>query len=253
MSKTKKNGGSSINLDIVKRDAAERRKQDIEMHGKPTAFRPSITKNKKAYSRKEKHKVSLTEADLNLIIAECIAILKEEEFDNGLQEMLSIVDRDFEYDVNEVMTNINDFLSQFGLSAKFNKRYDFSGYYSDCVAVYQYRSVKRNGCMRMSVNKNALKKYVEEEFDDFFRYEYVFEQIAISLWHECAHGLIEWIKQKRRLDTQQGTGIFKGKKLSALRELLSLDEEDVAEEFAEEMVFGSTSSDLLKFINKYMK
>ena len=77
MTKTKKRGSSNINFDIVKRDAAERRKQDIEMHGKPTAFRPSMTKNKKAYSRKEKHKVSLTESDLNLIVAECVERLNE--------------------------------------------------------------------------------------------------------------------------------------------------------------------------------
>lgn len=32
------------------------READIEAHGKPTAFRPTITKNPKAYTRKEKHK-----------------------------------------------------------------------------------------------------------------------------------------------------------------------------------------------------
>ena len=63
---------ANINKDIIKRDGAERRKEDIEKHGKPTAFRPTMTRNKKAYSRKEKHKVSLTEAELNLIVTECV-------------------------------------------------------------------------------------------------------------------------------------------------------------------------------------
>ena len=62
----------NLNMDIIKRDGAERRKEDIEKHGKPTAFRPTMTRNKKAYTRKEKHKVSLTEADLNLIVTECV-------------------------------------------------------------------------------------------------------------------------------------------------------------------------------------
>lgn len=62
----------NINKDIIKRDAAERRKEDIEAHGKPTAFRPTKTKNKKAYSRKEKHKVQLAESDLETIVKECV-------------------------------------------------------------------------------------------------------------------------------------------------------------------------------------
>lgn len=35
------------------------READIEAHGKPTAFRPTITKNPKAYTRKEKHKKNI--------------------------------------------------------------------------------------------------------------------------------------------------------------------------------------------------
>lgn len=67
---------NNINKDIIKRDAAERRKEDIESHGKPTAFRQTLTKNKKAYSRKEKHKVSLTETDLKYIVTECVKKIK---------------------------------------------------------------------------------------------------------------------------------------------------------------------------------
>ena len=61
-----------INKDIIKRDAAERRREDIEQHGKPTAFRSTMTKNKKVYSRKEKHKVQLAESDLAEIVKTCV-------------------------------------------------------------------------------------------------------------------------------------------------------------------------------------
>lgn len=62
----------NLNMDIIKRDGAERRKEDIEKHGKPTAFRPTMTKNKKAYTRKQKHKVSLAENDIADIVEECV-------------------------------------------------------------------------------------------------------------------------------------------------------------------------------------
>ena len=61
-----------VNKDIIKRDGAERRKEDIEKHGKPTVFRSTMTKNKKAYSRKEKHKVRLSENDISYLVVECI-------------------------------------------------------------------------------------------------------------------------------------------------------------------------------------
>ena len=62
----------NLNMDIIKRDGAERRKEDIEKHGKPTAFRPTMTKNKKAYTRKQKHKVSLAESDIVDIVEDCV-------------------------------------------------------------------------------------------------------------------------------------------------------------------------------------
>ena len=61
-----------INKDIIKRDGAEGRKQDIEAHGKPTAFRKTMTKNPKAYTRKEKHKTRLTENDLQEMVTRCV-------------------------------------------------------------------------------------------------------------------------------------------------------------------------------------
>jgi stalled ribosome alternative rescue factor ArfA len=61
-----------INKDIIKRDGAERRREDIAAHGKPTAFRQTMTKNKKAYSRKEKHKVQFAESDLREMVERCV-------------------------------------------------------------------------------------------------------------------------------------------------------------------------------------
>ena len=63
---------ANINKDIIKRDGAERRKEDIEKHGKPTAFRTTMTKNKKAYSRKQKHKVDLSAYDLREMVEKCL-------------------------------------------------------------------------------------------------------------------------------------------------------------------------------------
>ena len=54
------------------------RDADIEQHGKATDFRTTTAKNPKAYSRKEKHKKTLTENDIRQIIRESI-----EEFYKG--------------------------------------------------------------------------------------------------------------------------------------------------------------------------
>ena len=70
-SKTKKNGGD-INMDIIKRDAAQRREDDIKAHGKPTAFRPSKQKDKTKYNRKQKHKVNFATSDIMEMVEECI-------------------------------------------------------------------------------------------------------------------------------------------------------------------------------------
>jgi chromatin segregation and condensation protein Rec8/ScpA/Scc1 (kleisin family) len=71
---------TDINKDIIKRDGAERRKEDIAAHGKPTAFRKTMTKNKKAYTRKEKHKLSLTESDIEKMVEECMKRIKKGGF-----------------------------------------------------------------------------------------------------------------------------------------------------------------------------
>lgn len=71
---------TDINKDIIKRDGAERRKEDIAAHGKPTAFRKTMTKNKKAYTRKEKHKVNLTESDIEQMVEDCVRRIKKGGF-----------------------------------------------------------------------------------------------------------------------------------------------------------------------------
>lgn len=187
--------------------------------------------------------MKISERDIMAMVGECAKRILKESVVNDLEA-------NFEREVARVCGDVNEYLSQFGIKAKFNKKYDFSGYYSDAVAIYQHRSVVKDGCMRFSVNLSALKSFAEE--DEYITYDDVVKQIDLSIWHECGHGLIEWIKKQRRNDTQQGTGIFKGKKLKAVRWLLGFDEEDLVEEFAEQMVFHDTHSDLLEFINDYM-
>lgn len=71
---------TDINKDIIKRDGAERRKEDIAAHGRPTVFRKTMTKNKKAYTRKEKHKVNITESDIEQMVEECVKRIKKGGF-----------------------------------------------------------------------------------------------------------------------------------------------------------------------------
>ena len=71
---------TDINKDIIKRDGAERRKEDIAAHGKPTAFRKTMTKNKKTYTRKEKHKVNITESDIEQMVEDCVRRIKKGGF-----------------------------------------------------------------------------------------------------------------------------------------------------------------------------
>lgn len=48
--KRKKN--NDITMDMIKAYRRASREQDIELHGKPVAFRPVVQENKKKYSRK---------------------------------------------------------------------------------------------------------------------------------------------------------------------------------------------------------
>lgn len=86
------------NKDMMKRAGAERRQEDIDLHGKQTAFRPMVTKNKKAYTRKEKHKANLarecksfniSEADIRKMVGESVRRLmnESEELDYDMQQL----------------------------------------------------------------------------------------------------------------------------------------------------------------------
>lgn len=172
----------------------------------------------------------LTENDLKYIIKETIDSLVNDTDDY----------KDF---VNNILNNINQYLSNFGLSCSINTKYDFSGYYKDCVAVYQYRSVMNNGKMRIALN---IPLMMSHELDD---YE-MKEQIEISMWHEVGHGIVQWIKSIRRKDTQAKTGLFKGKILKDLRYILN-NEEDVVEEFGEHFSGYHSYSTLNDFITEY--
>ena len=60
--------------------------------------------------------------------------------------------------INSIISEANKFLSQYGLSVVYNAKYDFSwGAAKNCLAIYQYRSVKNNGRMRISINFPALE------------------------------------------------------------------------------------------------
>lgn len=145
--------------------------------------------------------------------------------------------------VNKILADINEYLADFGLSCFINSKYDFSGYYKDCVAVYQYRSVMNNGKMRIALN---IPLMLSHDLDD---YE-MKEQIKISMWHEVGHGIVQWIKSLRRKDTQMKTNIFKGEILKDLRYILN-NEEDVVEEFGEYQSDAASYSILNFFLSDY--
>lgn len=150
---------------------------------------------------------------------------------------------DYQQFINNVLAEINEYLADFGLSCSLNPKYDFSGYYKNCVAVYQYRSVMNNGKMRIALNIPLMLSHGLDDYE-------MKEQIEISMWHEVGHGIVQWIKSLRRKDTQAKTGLFKGKILKDLRYILN-NEEDVVEEFGAYQNGYYTYSTLDDFINDY--
>lgn len=181
----------------------------------------------------EKESIKLNEKEREFIVSEVIKRLNETR-NHDYQELIS-----------NILTEINEYLNDFGLSCSINTKYDFSGYYKDCVAVYQYRSVMNNGKMRIALN---IPLMLSHELDD---YE-MKEQIEISMWHEVGHGIVQWIKSLRRKDTQAKTGLFKGKIIKDLRYILN-NEEDVVEEFGAYQNGYYTYSTLNDFINDYIQ
>lgn len=170
----------------------------------------------------------LNENDLRFIVKEVVDNLNIDSY------------KDF---INDVLVEINDYLTDFGLSCTINSKYDFTGYYKNCVAVYQYRSVMNNGKMRVALN---LPLILSHDLDE----DNVELQIKISLWHEVGHGIVQWIKSLRRKDTQMKTNIFKGEILKDLRYILN-NEEDVVEEFGEYQSDVASYSILNFFLSDY--
>lgn len=181
----------------------------------------------------EKYDVTkLTENDLKYIIKETI-----NELTNNSESYKEFV--------NKILADINEYLADFGLSCSINNKYDFSGYYKDCVAVYQYRSVMNNGKMRIALNIPLMLSHGLDDYE-------MKEQIEISMWHEVGHGIVQWIKSLRRKDTQAKTGLFKGKIVKDLRYILN-NEEDVVEKFGAYQSGYYTYSTLDDFINDYIQ
>ena len=181
----------------------------------------------------EIEQLRLDDNEQNYIVSEVIKRLNEttDNTDNT----------DYQQVINNVLAEINEYLADFGLSCSLNTKYDFSGYYKNCVAVYQYRSVMNNGKMRVAINLPLIISHDDIDIE---------EQIRISLWHEVGHGIVQWIKSLRRKDTQMKTGKFKGQIVKDLRYILN-NEEDVVEEFGEYQSDLASYSILNYFICDY--
>lgn len=140
--------------------------------------------------------------------------------------------------INSFLQELQTFLTPFGLSVRHNPKYDFRTC-PDALAVYQNRSVLR-GPIRIALNIPAIVEGCRECGAD------VEEQIKISLAHECGHGLVQWLKHLRRVDTQKGTKLFTSRMRRELKEFTTYEEAYV-EEFGESFMFHE-SSELEYFI-----
>ena len=178
----------------------------------------------------EIEQVNLDDAEKEYVVSEVIKRLNETTDTSEYQQLIM-----------NILAEINEYLTDFGLSCTLNTKYDFSGYYKDCVAVYQYRSVMNNGKMRVAINLPLIMSHDDIDIE---------EQIRISLWHEVGHGIVQWIKSLRRKDTQMKTNIFKGQIVKDLRYILN-NEEDVVEEFGEYQSDVANYSILDYFIRDY--
>jgi hypothetical protein len=186
--------------------------------------------DKTAVVKVEIEQLRLDDNEQDYIVSEVIKRLNETTDNTDYQQF-----------INNVLAEINEYLADFGLSCSLNPKYDFSGYYKNCVAIYQYRSVMNNGKMRVAINLPLIMS--QDDID-------IEEQIRISLWHEVGHGIVQWIKSLRRKDTQMKTGIFKGQIVKDLRYIIN-NEEDVVEEFGEYQSDLASYSILNYFICDY--
>lgn len=130
--------------------------------------------------------------------------------------------------INNEIKAANEYLNVYSMSVVYNSKYNFSDYYSDCIAVYQRNSVKTYGKIRIGINIPLLKSFIKKNKKK------IQKQIEISIWHEIGHGIVEFLKGLRRKDTQCGTKIFRGKMLSDFKYIIN-DEEYYVEEFGNSM------------------
>ena len=140
---------------------------------------------------------------------------------------------------------INRYLADLRLKARLVKDYPWN---DNVVGIYIHGS-SRNGTLRIGCNTQMIIDDATSYDEDYFDPQKIAaEDIAMTLWHEAGHGLMEHIRRTRRKDTQKGTGLFKGPRLKKLKALLQ-DEEDTVEKFADSMAGFSYTSDLETFIN----
>ena len=146
--------------------------------------------------------------------------------------------------INDEIVKANEFLSDYGLSVAYNAKYNFeaNNYYRRCYAIYQNGSVKNNGKIKIGINIALMQATMKES--DFPT------QIKLSVWHEIAHGIIEYLKGLRRKDTQCGTKIFNGMMLDDFRYIIK-NEEESAEDFGYVMADITEYSELYDFLRRY--
>lgn len=141
---------------------------------------------------------------------------------------------------------INSYLADLCLKARLVKDYPWNDTF---VGIYIHGS-SRKGTLRIGCNTQMIiddaTSYDEDYFDPL---KIATENIAMTLWHEAGHGLMEHIRRVHRKDTQRGTGLFKGPRLKKLQ-ALQQDEENTVERFADSMAGFGYTSDLETFINE---
>ena len=180
--------------------------------------------------------INISENTIREVVSEVIKRAAAKEEEDSLKNLVA-----------STMKDIAEFLTDFNLKAKLLRNT-----YTEWVGQYRSRSVK-TGTMKFSINLDIIREFGEELADDPYSDADIEmeNQVMVSLWHECGHGLMEHIRYCRRRDTQKGSGIFKGQFLKDTRWLMGYVEEDIVEEFGEYMAGLRYDSDLFNYLIKY--
>lgn len=183
----------------------------------------------------------ISERDIRLMVNECIKALCEQGEEDELKDT-----------VDSTMTNIKEFIADFGLNAKLLR----SNTNMDWIGQYRSHSVK-TGVMKFSINIEAIRRWSEDlkdmldDTDWDNSEEEARYQVMVSLWHEAGHGLVEHVKYCRKRSNALKDGKFTGQALKDTRWFFGYDEEDLVEEFGEYMVGIKNDSDLFNYLMKY--